>query len=547
MKKVWKGAAAAIAALSLGATGFIGATSAYAVEGDNPGVVETTPATYSITIKNADEGHTFNAYQIFQGKLSENGATLSDVQWGNGVTEAGQTAAYEYFELTGDNQTAAKVAEELAKATTDSDKAKGFAALFKTAANLNAVAGTANTRNEQGNYVIDGLTAGYYLVKDTGIGDGDNHANTVFIMKVVGNAQANVKSSKPTVSKEVKDEAADKDGASTDNDGWGDSADHEIGETFQFKLTASLPADSYRNDYATYKLVFNDTMSKGITYKGIQSVKVNTTTVNAFAEGTNPNGYKVAGVQDGDKGAKTWTLTIDDIKTILTDKAAINGAITVEVIYNAQLNDDAVSMDAAGSIAQNNVVDLDYSNNPYGDGYGTTEEDKVYVATLKVNVNKVDGATQGALSGVKFTLHKGASDSAAVKVVATDDGYRLATEADEAEGSTTTPTTELVTNKDGKLNLSGLDTGTYYLVETEALDGYNKLDGPVKIEVAAEHTNDTVTSLNTAGKPVVIENNKGSNLPETGGMGTTMLYVAGGAIVLIAGIGMAVALRRRRA
>ena len=130
MKKVWKGAAAAIAALSLGATGFIGATSAYAVEGDNPGVVETTPATYSITIKNADEGHTFNAYQIFQGKLSENGATLSDVQWGNGVTEAGQTAAYEYFELTGDNQTAAKVAEELAKATTDSDKAKGFAALF---------------------------------------------------------------------------------------------------------------------------------------------------------------------------------------------------------------------------------------------------------------------------------------------------------------------------------------------------------------------------------------------------------------------------------
>ena len=547
MKKVWKGAAAAIAALSLGATGFIGATSAYAVEGDNPGVVETTPATYSITIKNADEGHTFNAYQIFQGKLSENGATLSDVQWGNGVTEAGQTAAYEYFELTGDNQTAAKVAEELAKATTDSDKAKGFAALFKTAANLNAVAGTANTRNEQGNYVIDGLTAGYYLVKDTGIDDGDNHANTVFIMKVVGNAQANVKSSKPTVSKEVKDEAADKDGAPTDNDGWGDSADHEIGETFQFKLTASLPADSYRNDYATYKLVFNDTMSKGITYKGIQSVKVNTTTVNAFAEGTNPNGYKVAGVQDGDKGAKTWTLTIDDIKTILTDKAAINGAITVEVIYNAQLNDDAVSMDAAGSIAQNNVVDLDYSNNPYGDGYGTTEEDKVYVATLKVNVNKVDGATQGALSGVKFTLHKGASDSAAVKVVATDDGYRLATEADEAEGSTTTPTTELVTNKDGKLNLSGLDTGTYYLVETEALDGYNKLDGPVKIEVAAEHTNDRVTSLNTAGKPVVIENNKGSNLPETGGMGTTMLYVAGGAIVLIAGIGMAVALRRRRA
>lgn len=547
MKKVWKGAAAAIAALSLGATGFIGATSAYAVEGDNPGVVKTTPATYSITIKNADEGHTFNAYQIFQGKLSEKGATLSDVQWGNGVTEAGQTAAYGYFELTGDNQTAAKVAEELAKATTDSDKAKGFAALFKTATNLNTVAGTANTRNEQGNYVIDGLTAGYYLVKDTGIDDGDNHANTVFIMKVVGDAQANVKSSKPTVSKEVKDEAADKDGASTDNDGWGDSADHEIGETFQFKLTASLPADSYRNDYATYKLVFNDTMSNGITYKGIQSVKVNTTTVNAFAEGTNPNGYKVAGVQDGDKGTKTWTLTIDDIKTILTDKTAINGAITVEVIYNAQLNDDAVSMEATGEIAQNNEVNLDYSNNPYGTGHGTTEKDKVYVATLKVNVNKVDGATQGALSGVKFTLHKGASDSAAVKVVATDDGYRLATEADEAEGSTTTPTTELVTNKDGKLNLSGLDTGTYYLVETEALDGYNKLDGPVKIEVAAEHTNNTVTSLNTAGKPVVIENNKGSDLPETGGMGTTMLYVAGGAIVLIAGIGMAVALRRRQA
>ncbi|MDY2754161.1 MAG: hypothetical protein SOV22_11365, partial [Blautia obeum] len=144
--------------------------------------------TYSITINNSAEGHTYEAYQIFTGDLSTNedgGKVLSNIVWGSGVSEAGQTAL-------GD---AAAKAETL---KTEAD-AKAFAK--EVAPYLTTAAGSASTVTD-GKYVISVLTPGYYLVKDQeGSLTGDNDAYTEYIVRVVGNVEANPKSDVPEVEK----------------------------------------------------------------------------------------------------------------------------------------------------------------------------------------------------------------------------------------------------------------------------------------------------------------------------------------------------------
>ena len=148
--------------------------------------------TYSITINNSVGGHTYEAYQIFTGDLSTNEAgnkVLSNIVWGSGVSEAGQTAL-------GD---AAAKAETL---KTEAD-AKAFAK--EVAPYLTTAAGSASTVTD-GKYVISGLTPGYYLVKNQeGSLTGDNDAYTEYIVRVVGNVEANPKSDIPEVEKKVKD------------------------------------------------------------------------------------------------------------------------------------------------------------------------------------------------------------------------------------------------------------------------------------------------------------------------------------------------------
>ena len=205
------------------------------------------PTTYSITNNNSTAGHTYEAYQIFTGDLATNEAgnkVLSNIVWGSGVSEAGQTAL-------GD---AAAKAETL---KTEAD-AKAFAKAV--APYLTTAAGSANTVTD-GKYVISGLAAGYYLVKDQdGSLTGDADAYTEYIIKVVSDTTATPKSSVPTVEKKVKD-TNDSTGVTSD---WQDSADYDIGDSIPFQLKATL-ADNV-SSYTTYKVVFHDTLSKGLTY-----------------------------------------------------------------------------------------------------------------------------------------------------------------------------------------------------------------------------------------------------------------------------------------
>ena len=474
---------------------------------------ETT--TYSITINNSAEGHTYEAYQIFTGDLVEKDGTkiLSNIVWGSGISEAGQTAL-------GD---AAAKAETL---ITEAD-AKAFAKAV--APYLTTAAGSANTVTD-GKYVISGLAAGYYLVKDQDDSlTGDNDSYTEYIIQVVGNVTATPKSDVPEVQKKVKDINDSTDTTKTD---WQDSADYDIGDSIPFQLKATL-ADNV-SSYTTYKVVFHDTLSKGLTYNNDAKV---------YIDGTETNGFAVTATVNAD--GTTLTVSCDDVKAL---NAVNSSAITVE--YTAKLNENAV----LGSAGNPNKVYLEYSNNPNksesGENHetGKTPEDTVIVFTYQTIINKVDSENK-PLTGAAFKLEK------------------LIKGKDGAADTWTTVKEFTVDETTTSFTFSGLDDGQYKLTETKTPAGYNTID-PIYFVIEATHdaTADTpaltvlkayLTDENgnkktevkdgetvnidlgtvdlTAGSiTTTVVNKSGSKLPSTGGIGTTIFYVLGGVLVLAA-------------
>lgn len=479
--------------------------------------------TYSITINNDKTGHTYEAYQIFVGDLSTEKVEgvdtkiLSNIAWGADVSNSASLGDATAASKTLSNGMSGKKIVETLGITLD-----------------NTPTATVSTQSE-GKYVFTGLAPGYYLIKDQDDSlDGKYDAYTSYIIKVVGDATASPKSEIPKVDKQVWDEDTDDDSGADEN--WGETADHAINEIFDFKLTATIPANANLADYKSYKVIFNDTMSSGVSFDSIESVTVNGVTV--------PNtGYNVDGVQKDDAG-KTWSLEIPDIKQYdsdLTDADTI-----IEVIYNAYLNGSADVIDEEGAgqeITNKNTVDLEYSNNPNwtSSGEGDTEDlgqttpDSVYVATYKISNTKVDGADNSKkLEGAVFELWDA---NGKMDFVFENGAYRpIKTGADPAE----TPS-EIKSAADGTFNFVGLDAGTYTLKEITPPTGYNKLDSNLTIEIKAVHAEESdakaLVDLDASGKlSNTIENNKGSSLPETGGIGTTLFYLGGGAMVAVAGV-----------
>ncbi|MGM9890148.1 MAG: SpaH/EbpB family LPXTG-anchored major pilin [Floccifex porci] len=447
--------------------------------------------TYSITINNSTEGHTYEAYQIFTGDLS--GTTLSNVVWGSGVSEEGQT----YF----------GVAATKAEALKNEADAKAFAKAV--APYLTTAAGSASTVTD-GKYVISNLTAGYYLVKDQdGSLTGDSDSYTEYIIKVVSDTTATPKSDVPTVEKKTKD-TNDSTGVTSD---WQDSADYDIGDSVPFQLKATLANNV--SSYTTYKVVFYDTLSKGLTYKNDAKV---------YIDGEETDGFTVTATENED-GTTTLTVSCNDVKAL---GAANNSVITVE--YTAKLNNQA----EIGSTGNPNKVKLEYSNNPNksevgNNETGNTPEDVVVVFSYKVIVNKVDSENK-PLIGAAFKLEKkikgenGAEDTWIVVNEFTVDS----------------------SNPASSFEFSGLDDGEYRLTETVTPAGYNTI-APIEFAITATDDGKEITNLNGDGNNITFNSNTtegslsadvvnkaGVTLPSTGGMGTTLFYVAGAGLVLVA-------------
>ena len=443
----------------------------------------------SITITGAKAGHTFEAYQIFTGKVSGN--TLSNIEWGNGVSEKGKK------EL-GD-------AKEKAKTLNDSNS-KEFA--YTVSGYLTTPAASANTQDASRNYVISGLEPGYYLVKDKGPITGQD-SYTKFILQVVGDKTVAVKNNVPESYKKVKD-TNDTTGETTN---WQDSADWDIGDKVPFQLTGTV-AEDYKEYKAAYQLVFHDTLSQGLTFDE-NSVKVYT---NNSDTPIAADQYTVTyPATDG----HTFDVTIKDVK-------ALDGTVTkIRVEYEATLNEHAV----IGSEGNPNKMYMDFSNNPnstQGGEKGTTPEDKVIVFTYKAIVNKKD-SDKNPLTGAEFTLYKKVNGNyePVTKVLST-----------ENEGTTFT--------------FTGLDDGEYKLEETKTPENYNTMD-PIEFKIEATHDElkddpklNTLTGNKLSGEVLFttstaegtletdVINYKGSELPDTGGMGTTVLYAAGTLMILAA-------------
>ena len=463
-------------------------------------VFADSPAIYSITIKNSTEGYIYEAYQIFEGSVRD--GKLCEVVWGKSVTNAASL------------EEAAAVAAKLDVNYEGSDKLTTDDVLNMVQLG-NPVADSGSTCNP---YVISSLTAGYYLVKvRAGSLDGVAGAYTEHVVEVVKNVSVAPKSNVPEVEKKTQDI---NDSTDTDMSGWQDSADHDLGDKVPFLLKATLANNVA--DYNTYKIIFHDTMSAGLTYNYDAVIRFNGQDVTEY-------------FTESYEGTQL-TFSCSNVKAFGAGNSAI---ITVE--YTATLNENAV----LGAAGNPNEVYLEYSNNPNwiaggdndGDGdideddekedTGKTPVDKVVIFTYKLIVNKVD-PDMDPLTGAGFTLYKRNVNTGAWNAVGT-----------ELKGEALTTFT-----------WSHLDDGVYKIEETTVPAGYNPID-PIVFSITAEHeiesddprltklSGDLISgeaeftvSLEQGSLATTVINQSGIELPETGGMGTTFFYVMGAVLVL---------------
>ena len=467
-----------------------------------PAFAETTTTTYTITINNGTG--TYAAYQIFKGDLHEK--TLSNIEWGDNVTDEGRTKF-------------GNAADKAKTITTEAD-AKAFA--VEVAKYLTDPAAGTGT---------DSITVsgpGYYLIKNTSVGEGE--VFTDYILRVVGDVTVNPKSGKPTLDKQIRH---------NETGLWGVVGDNQIGDTVEFRTLTTVPIVS---GYTQYTYAIHDEMSAGLT-SNVRSnedvtIKVNDETVldkkyyTVTVDGTNANKF---------------TVTVDVLNAI-KDGKMVEGN-TLYTYYTGILNENAKVYNDG---KQDNKAYLEYSNNPHDNKTtNKTPEKVVYDWTFKMGVKKVDGADGTPLTDAKFVLSKNGNCS-------------LGTIGDDGTPSNTTDLINLIENSDGSytvapagytgsvvnvmtagdITINGLDDATeYYLYETKAPAGYNRLTAAVRFKITATYSDagDNCTSVTAtvnndvqSSVSVNVRNNKGSTLPSTGGIGTTIFYVVGGGLMVAA-------------
>ena len=483
--------------------------------------------------------HDFKAFQIFKGDVSEDNQKISNVEWGSIIHNPTDFLA----QLTEDstiggefetNFTAQEAAAVISTWHESDDNSIAFARFVCHYLYPTADADPQPYISGGGDMVsIPEGGAGYYLVVDTTkFNDGEYyHAYNSFLLKVNKgkfNLQIKPKYVKPTVEKKVYDNDINDISSAG---GWGSSADHAINEKFQFRLIAKLPASDDRayDYYKEYAVLFNDTLSEGITFDKLDKVEITN-----GDDGT-PQVIDAANYTRTPNGSQSFTLSIKDVKTCVPD---LNKGATITVTYIAHLNDKA-TVNTAGSPAtteNKNSVYLQYSNNPRIDtslDHTTTSEVCVYTYQLNNTKYHDDDTLGNELAGAGFRLY---SDEACtpeqeVKLYKKDNFYYPIKDAtDKAQDAV-----EMFSNEHGQFNVKGLDAGTYYLKETKTPDGYSPCPDK-KIVISATHTEYNVNLSGESNLNNKIINIKagGITLPSTGGIGTTIFYVVGGGLMVAA-------------
>lgn len=415
-----------------------------------------------------------------------------------------------------------------------------------------------------GTATLSGLDYGYYLVLPyTGAAPGEPYSDAMLLNVLTSSVEATVKAEWPTVDKTIVDNPEGGLGVAVD-DSWEGSHDMEldslapyaeqaggangtganVGDTLTFKLESKVPD---MDGYSSYTFKFVDTLSEGLTL--LNSAGDPKVVVNIGGVDLDGNDYTATGMAN--EGGTT-TLTIDLSEYLTKNKSTLEEGAAIEVYYQAKVNGNAVVEDP-----ETNEVKVVYSNDPSNPQDGTDEStpDETYTYTFGFDLKKVVEKTETPLSGAKFEIYRdggdgtwsGGSGDTGLTFSGSDSNWKLA----ETQGETT----ELITGTDGLLSLDGLSEGAYWVLETEAPDGYNKLSAPIKVVISATYNEDGTLATHAitygdsnqtecnGGHVITIENSKGALLPETGGMGTVALTVAG---VIVVAAGVALVIRRNR-
>ena len=504
----------------------------------------------TLTVNNTVEGKTLDLYQIFTAtKNGENVAyTLNSAYEGffkNNTRIPGSES------LTG--EALSEKAYEYVKTQVGEDgkNGTGFAKeiLGWILANADTVAATHTTApTTAGTTVINNLDYGYYVVyplgaTDTSAAPGEQDYTSVASLVSVTDPTVtiNMKSNYPTVVKKVNDKNAD---------------DVNIGDTVTYTLTSKVPD---MTGYTSYVFNFKDTLSAGLTFKEITSVTVGDTTITKVEAGQEANDtYTLT------QAGQNITITMNNFLASNANKAGQE----IKVTYTATLNKDAVT----GFDPNTNKATVEYSNKPGTDDKGESEPSKVDVHTFNFTIFKyyLKGADKTGLANAEFELYKAneagdaADENAKINIVDEGNGvYRQAT-ADEAKVTGFT-SAKIVSDDDGKVLVKGLDAGSYYLRETKAPEGYNKLLSDIKIEIKPVYdeatgkltsysvdytyngTKTTGTAITTKDNSpeVAVENKTGAQLPSTGSKGALMVTLAG--IVLFGALTASKAFGKKKA
>ena len=599
--KVLKGLVAVAATAAMAVTGFAGASTAMAVQ--------ATGGTTKLTIKGVEKGDQFKVYRLLNstGKATGDDAAIAyylrtDTRdaapkdsaampaTANAVTDGlkkdAQVQTADSIEKQTD--TVVKFLEGMKNSTAEptntnssSDHIENYGKMdtwakkfYRTYLNKTGAEVTADYTTDVAtgstDLVVNDIQQGYYLIVQS-VASNKNAYSMILVStadSTEGGLTVSLKRNVPTLEKKVKDINDSKVDDVTTNGDWQDSADYDLKDKVPFQLTGTMPQNIAA--YSTYKYVFHDSLSKGLTLD-TDSIKVyvkNGDTETELAKAAeDASGYTVTTSNDSTPavnstekteftGATNFSVSFADLKTA---RAAGNGTITLDkdskiiVRYTATVNKNAV----IGSKGNPNEANLEFSNNPNYSGEtqptGTTPNDRVIVFTYEVDINKVD-STNKALEGATFKLEKWVKNETSGQYEWKQVGTPIAT-SKQSDGKYTS-------------KFQHVDDGKYRLTETVAPTGYTPI-APKEFTITAEHsetdnapkltkfeltglTTDAI-SQTTANNNVTgiasadIVNTKGTGLPSTGGMGTVLLYVAGIAVFVLAGATLVMALRRRNA
>lgn len=448
------------------------------------------------------KGQTINLYKLFDVTTSQSGETKNYAYTVNNTYKEKLATTLSIADTSKNEEFVKKVGALKDTKGAVQKFANDFTAATLTS-NLEATATSNKITESKTAFEFNKLKPGYYLVYVTG---GKEIQSSLVTVEEGKTNTINLKTEAPSITKRAEQDTV------------------SIGQVVKYTVTGSVPDTT---GYEQYVYKIQDTLSKGLDF-------VNDKNGTATSEGkVNVTvAFKEAGVTAG--GTTPTTATLDTTnKTMSLDLSVwvranqTNKGKEFTVTYYAKVNKEAV-------VTEKNSATLEYGNNP-GDTT-TTKPSEVKTPTYALDINKTKAGTDARLAGAKFKLYKDSTNSEAnvVKVEGTNGNYVV----DPTSDNTVFESVASIDDKNYNLHVNGLAAGTYYLVETEAPAGFNKLTDPIKVNIAKSATgdvNDWTLSKNDDkedDKIIDVENSTGSILPSTGGMGTIAFTVVAALLVL---------------